>query len=60
MENLPDKSKNELSALLIKKRQELMEFRFFIKQGKVKDNKKGQKLKKEIARILTMLDRNKS
>lgn len=57
MEELLTKSPKELAELLAKKRHELMEFRFLIKQGQVKNNKKGRELKKEIARILTLLNK---
>ena len=57
MEDLANKSKKELSELLNKKRHELMEFRFLVKQGQVKDNKKGREIKKDIARILTLLNK---
>ena len=56
MKNLLDKNNEELPGLLGKKKQELMHFRFLVRQGQVKDNKKGQRLKKEIAQILTKLN----
>ena len=57
MDDLLNKSKKELSELIGKKRHELMEFRFLVKQGQVKDNKKGREVKKDIARILTLLNK---
>ena len=57
MDDLLNKSKKELSGLLAKKRHELIEFRFLVKQGQVKDNKKGRETKKDIARILTLLNK---
>ena len=57
MDDLLNKSKKELSELLDKKQHELMEFRFLVKQGQVKDNKKGREIKKSVARILTLLNK---
>ena len=57
MEDLSNNSANELIETLARKRSELMEFRFLVKQGQVKDNKKGREIKKDIARILTLMNK---
>ena len=57
MEDLSNKNANELVELLVKKRSELMEFRFLVRQGQVKDNKKGREIKKDIARVLTLMNK---
>lgn len=58
MDSLLNKNHQELSELLSKKRHELMEFRFLVRQGQVKNNKKGRELKKDIARVLTLLNKH--
>ncbi|PIR70250.1 MAG: 50S ribosomal protein L29 [Candidatus Niyogibacteria bacterium CG10_big_fil_rev_8_21_14_0_10_42_19] len=52
---LKNKSKEELQEILKKKRHELLEFKFLIGQGRVKNNKAGRELKKDIARVYTHL-----
>ena len=57
MDNLLNMSKKELIALASKKRHELMEFRFLVRQRQAKNNKKGREAKKDVARILTLLNK---
>lgn len=52
---LRQKEKNELGALLEKKRSELFNFKFKLTKGKTKNVKEGKNIRKEIARILTIL-----
>lgn len=55
MAEVQKKSKEELDQLLKEERDFLREFRFKIRQGKVKNNKLAREKKKNIARILTYL-----
>lgn len=57
MKDIKTKSKGELQKLLIEKREALMEFRFKLSSGKVKDMKKGKNLGRDIAKILTRLNK---
>jgi len=52
---LRQKQENELNALLKKKRSELLDFKFKLAKGKTKNVKEGKNIRKEIARILTVL-----
>jgi large subunit ribosomal protein L29 len=52
---LRQKSKEELKATLKENREKLSRFRFDLAAGKVKNIKPLRSLKKEIARILTIL-----
>jgi len=52
---IKNKSKNELDNLLLTKREDLRKFRFGVSSHKVKDVKAMNKVKKDIARILTIL-----
>ncbi|MFH1979333.1 MAG: 50S ribosomal protein L29 [Patescibacteria group bacterium] len=54
-ENLKNRTKNELETALGEKRNLLRAFRFKISKGKAKDVKLGNRLKKDMARILTEL-----
>lgn len=47
--------KNELEKLLKENREKLRQLRFDLSAGKVKNVKEVHKIKKEIARILTLL-----
>ncbi|MFH1780505.1 MAG: 50S ribosomal protein L29 [Candidatus Nealsonbacteria bacterium] len=49
------KSKNELESMLQEKRERLRNLRFDLASGKVKNFREIRELKKEIARILTLL-----
>jgi ribosomal protein L29 len=51
------KTKNELEAILLEKRESLRKFRFDIAGSKVKNVKEGKNLRKEIARILTEINK---
>ena len=48
-------SKNELQNLLLEKRDNLRKFYFKISKGRVKNIKEAGEIKKDIARILTIL-----
>jgi ribosomal protein L29 len=52
---LRQKSKEELQNILEKEREKLRQLRFDLAAGKVKNVKEIHNLKKEIARILTLL-----
>ncbi len=52
-----NKSKNELRKLLVEKRAGLQEFRFQVAKGKAKNVKSGSSIKKDIARILTEINK---
>ena len=57
MDELTNKTEKELKQLLIEKREALRVFRFALSGGKVRNLKEGQNLKKEIARIMTLLNK---
>lgn len=52
---LRQKSKIELQKILQDNRERLRQFRFDLASGKVKDIREIRKIKKDIARILTLL-----
>lgn len=52
---LRPKNKKELSAILQEKRQRLDELRFMLYQKKIKNVREVREVKKDIARILTLL-----
>ena len=52
---LRQKSKSELQKLLQEDREKLRQLRFDLTSGKVKNVREIRKIKKEIARILTLL-----
>jgi ribosomal protein L29 len=56
-QTLRNKPEKELKALFKEKRDLLRDFRFRITKGKAKDVKTGRRLRKEIARILTEINR---
>jgi len=56
MKDLIDKTENELKQMMIEKKEALRLFRFALSGGKTKNLKEGQALKKEIARIMTVLN----
>ncbi len=56
LKDIRQKPKNELVAALQDKREKLRELRFNLATGKVKNVSQVRKLKKEIARILTLLE----
>lgn len=57
MKDLIKKTEKELKALLAEKREALRTFRFAMSGGKTKNLKEGAKLKKEIAQIMTILNK---
>ena len=52
---LQRKSKSELQNILIKNREKLRQLRFDLVSGKVKNVREIRRIKKETARILTIL-----
>lgn len=57
MKDLIKKTKEELKDLLLKKKEALRVFRFAMSGGKIKNLKEGASLKKEIAQIMTILNK---
>jgi ribosomal protein L29 len=57
MKELLNKTENELKNLLKEKREALRTFRFAMSGSKTKNLKEGANLKKEIARIMTVLNK---
>lgn len=51
------KSKEELMFLLDKERANLLQFRFNVAAGKVKNVKEARLIRKNIARLFTLLNR---
>jgi len=58
MKDFIKKSKTELTSLLAEKRVALRDFRFSVSGSNVRNVKDGSKLKKDIARILTVLNKD--
>ncbi|OHA47400.1 MAG: 50S ribosomal protein L29 [Candidatus Taylorbacteria bacterium RIFOXYD2_FULL_36_9] len=59
MEDLKNKTENELKQMLKDKQEALRVFRFAMSGSKTKNLKEGQNLKKDIARIMTVLNKFK-
>lgn len=57
MENIKEKTKKELQKILGEKREDLQTFRFHLAGGKVKNVKEGMTLRRQIARILTEINK---
>ncbi len=57
MKELINKTENELKQLLKEKQEALRIFRFAMTGSKTKNLKEGQNLKKEIAQIMTLLNK---
>jgi len=57
MKELINKTEKELKVLLSEKKEALRVFRFAMSGGKIKNLKEGQNLKKEIAQIMTLLNK---
>ena len=57
MKDLIKKTEKELKALLTEKKEALRVFRFAMSGGKVKNLKEGANLKKEVAQIMTLLNK---
>ena len=58
IQELRGKSKDELNALLLDKRESLRVLKFDLASGKVKNIRLIRELRKDIARILTCLKNN--
>ncbi len=56
MKDFKNKTEKELKALLAEKRVALRNFRFSIAGSKIKNVKEGYGLRKDIARILTLVN----
>jgi large subunit ribosomal protein L29 len=59
IKELREKTESELDNLLKDKREALRRFRFEIAHGKVKNTKEAREIKKDIARIFTLLKKEK-
>jgi ribosomal protein L29 len=57
MKAFNDKTENELKKLLIEKRKALQAFRFAISGSKTRNVKEGRNTRKDVARILTALNK---
>ncbi len=57
MKDLIKKTEKELKTLLAEKKEALRVFRFAMSGGKIKNLKEGSNLKKEIAQIMTLLNK---
>jgi len=60
VKELRQKSKSELQRLLQEDREKLRQLRFDLSAGKVKNVREIRKIKKDIARILTILCRKEN
>lgn len=60
MADLKNKDKKELAALLTERRTALRNFRFGVAGSKVRNVKEGKNIRKEIAQILTEINRKKA
>ena len=56
IKELREKTEDELRALLSEKREALRKYRFEMMHGKIKNIKQGREIKKDISRILTLLN----
>lgn len=57
MKELINKTEDELKQLLKEKQEALRVFRFAMSGSKTKNLKEGQNLKKQIAKIMTLLNK---
>jgi ribosomal protein L29 len=57
MKELINKTEKELQQVLKEKKEALRVFRFALSGGKTKNLKEGMNLKKDIARIMTILNK---
>ncbi len=55
IKELREKTEIELAALLKDKREALRKFRFEMGHGKIKNTKAAREIKKDIARIITLM-----
>jgi len=60
IKELKQKSEKELSQLLETKRHDLWSFRFSVSGSKVRNVREGRSVRRDIARILTLLNQMKS
>lgn len=60
MKELKGKTIGELEQMLFEKKEALRVFRFEVSGGKAKNVKAGQNIRKSIARILTMINSQRS
>ncbi len=56
MKDLKAKNEKELRKILADKREALRAFRYSVAGGRTRNTKEGEKIKKEIARILTLIN----
>ena len=56
-QELKEKTRKELNQILADKRENLRKLRFNLASGKVKDVREIRKVRKDIARILTLLNK---
>ena len=59
-ENFKNKTEKELQKSLAEKRNKLREFRFKIAKGKIKNVKEASLVRKDVARILTEVNKLRS
>jgi ribosomal protein L29 len=59
LKELKLKNKGELAEMLVKEREKLRSLRFDLASGKIKGIKEIRQMKKEIARILTLINTEK-
>lgn len=57
MKELINKTENELAQLLKDKKESLRVFKFSMAGGKIKNLKEGKNIRKEIAQIMTLLNK---
>jgi ribosomal protein L29 len=57
MKDLIKKTEKELKTLLVEKRAALRNFRFSVSGSNVRNVKEGKALKKDIARVLTLINK---
>jgi len=58
IKELREKNKGELNRILIEKKEIIRKIRFDIASKQVKNNKELDKAKKDIARIMTLINEN--
>ena len=59
IKELREKTESELKSLLKDRQEALRRFRFEMGHGKVKNTKEAREIKKDIARIFTLLKKEK-
>jgi len=59
IKELHEKNKEELARLLSEKREVLRKLRFDVASKQIKNNREIRKTRKDIARILTLINENK-